>query len=91
MSNSIIYSAHGSRDKFTASLMVDVRKEMNIKLASFRKDQAELVASIAVKFDNDQYRKLSIVNHRIEVAESRLKGEWLRGSFPQIAELSKSK
>ena len=71
--------------------MFDIRKEMTGKLEQLYIDQAKIEKQLSGSFNIEDFRKLNIINHRIEVATSRLKGEWLRGNFPQIAELSKQK
>lgn len=91
MSNSILYPAAGSRDRFTKSVMVDVRKEMTSKLSDLRIEQHRLTELLAKGFDNEVYRKLSLVNHSIEVADIRRKGIWIHGSFPDIPQIAKSK
>ena len=91
MSNSNLYPAHVTRDRYSASVMVDLRKEMTSKLEGLRIEQAQLVETLAKGFDNEVYRKLSVANHRIEVATLRRKGIWLHGSFPEIPQIAKSK
>lgn len=81
---------HGSRDRYTASLMFDVRKTMTSKLQTLRDQQAELTEKLKAGFNTDIYRKLNIVNHSIEVATVRRKGDWLYGNYLQFTERAKA-
>jgi len=69
--------------------MAVVRKEMNSKQVRLELQQTELKEKLRVKFDNDTFRKLNIVNQHLEVAESRAKGEWVRGYFPKITSVTR--
>lgn len=79
----------GSRDRFTASVMYDIRKKMTTRIGTLRKEQEELTEKLKTGFDNDIYRQLSIVNQHIEVAMVRKKGEWLFGNHLQYTEKAK--
>ncbi len=85
-----IYKHSGSRDRFAASVMYDIRKNMTAKIALLRAEQDKLNEQLKAGFDVDTYRQLSIINHHIEVATVRRKGDWLYGNFPQFKEISKS-
>ncbi len=79
----------GSRNRYDAEILTDLRKEMSAKLDTLRAEQGELVAILKLGFDNEVFRKLNIVNHRIEVATIRHKGDWMHGSYPQYVEMAK--
>ena len=86
-----IYQVNGSRDRFTASITRDIRKEMIGKIDHLRAEQKRIEKELSESFDIGEFRRLNIINHHIEVATSRLRGEWLNGNFPAIPELSKSR
>ena len=79
----------GSRNRYDVEILSDLRKEMETKLETLRIEQAGLVAALELGFNNDDYRKLSIINHRIEVATIRHRGDWLHGYFPETVRVSK--
>jgi len=80
-----------SRDRFNGAMKTEIRREMKEKLEQLFMVQEELTDKLMVKFSDDEFRKLNIINHHIEVTASRLRGEWLYGSFPTLPELSKSR
>ena len=82
-------SKSGARDRFTASVMYDIRKKMTSKLTRLYSEQCELTEKLKSGFDNDTYRQLSIVNQHIEVATVRKRGEWLFGDHLQFTEKAK--
>ena len=84
MGNTTLSHGAGAKDRFQKAEMAVTRKEMNSKRIRLECQQLELVEKLRVKFDDDTFRKLNIVNQHIEVAESRAKGEWIRGNFPVI-------
>jgi len=84
MGNTTLSHGGGARDRFQKTEMAGVKREMNSKLAGLELQQFELMEKLSVKFDDDTFRKLNIVNQHLEVAESRAKGEWIRGNFLQI-------
>ena len=75
-----LFQAKGTRDRYTASVMFDLRGEMNRKIGLLQTEQARLVTLLNEGYDDDAFRRLNIVNQHIDVAISRRKGEWLRGS-----------
>lgn len=79
----------GSRNRYDVEILSDLRQEMESKLDALRIDQARLVKALELGFNDNDYRKLNIVNHRIEVATIRQKGDWLHGDFPEIVRVSK--
>ncbi|MCX7100090.1 MAG: hypothetical protein NTX38_00980 [Methylobacter sp.] len=85
MGNTTLSHGGGAKDRFEKAEMKAIRSEMMTKQIDLDKRQAELIAQLAKGFDNDTFRKLNVVNHNIEVAASRLKGEWIHGNFLQIA------
>ena len=74
-----------SPDRFIKSAMSDLRKEMTLKIEKLKKEQKELMESLNSRFDCDEFRRLNIINQHLQVAESRRKGDWVRGDFPQYA------
>jgi len=81
----------GSRNRYDVEILSDLRKEMETKLETLRIDQAKIVEALELGFNNDDYRKLSIINHRIEVATIRHRGDWLHGNFLDYASTVTSK
>lgn len=90
MGNDITKNAGVGSDRFTKSVMVDLRKQMALKLEALRLDQARLKGELERSFSVDTYRKLNIINQHIEVTSERLKGKWLKGDYPQFVEISKA-
>ena len=84
MGNTTLSHGGGAKNRFEKAEMKAIRSEMTLKQFTLEAKQKELIAQLAKGFDNDTFRKLNVVNHNIEVAASRLKGEWLHGNFPQI-------
>ena len=84
MGNTTLSHGGGARDRFQKAEMAETRSAMNSKREKLECQQLELLEKLRVKFDDDTFRKLNIVNQHIEVAESRAKGEWIRGNFPVI-------
>ena len=84
MGNTTLSRGGGAKDRFQKAEMAVIRNEMNSKRLRLEVQQIELTAQLRDKFDYDTFRKLNIVNQHIEVAESRAKGEWIRGNFPVI-------
>ena len=89
MDTNELHQPHGSKDRFVAAVMVDVRKEMTLRIERLQKEQTALTISLANRFDIDQYRRLNIVNQHLLVAFSRRRGDWVRGDYPQYAQVSK--
>lgn len=89
MSDSTLYSHLTNSDRFEKSVMMDVRKEMTLRIERLQRQQEALTKSLNKRFDVDEYRRLNIVNQHILVASSRRKGDWVRGDFPQYATLGK--
>jgi len=89
MGNTTLSHGGGAKDRFQKAEMAGIKKEMNSKRARLEADQAELIEKLCDKFDNDTFRKLNIVNQHLEVNESRAKGEWVRGNFPQITSVTR--
>lgn len=85
-----IYQNNFSRDRYTTGVMTELRREMKAKIKCLRSEQAAIVDDLNTAFSDNSYRKLNVINHKIEVAETRLKGCWLNGSYPQYAELTKA-
>ena len=83
------HQASGARDRFTKALMYDIRKKMSLRLSDLRQEQEELTEKLKEGYDNDTYRQLSIINHSIEVATVRKKGEWLHGNNLQSTAIAK--
>ena len=75
MGNTTLSHGGGAKDRFQKAEMAVTRKEMNSKRIGLEFQQAELLEQLRVKFNNDTFRKLNIVNQHLEVAESRAKGE----------------
>lgn len=46
------------------------------ELAGLRKRQSALMAILEDGFDQEIYRRLNLINHKIEVAQSREQGLW---------------
>jgi hypothetical protein len=69
-------------------LAIGIKKEMSFHLDKLRKEQETLLDKLNKGFDNETFKSLNIINHRIEVAESRSNGEWLKGDFPVIADVA---
>lgn len=89
MSDSTLYTHHRIGDRFEKSVMMDVRKQMTLRIERLQKEQTALTVSLNKRFDVDEYRRLNIVNHHILVACERRKGEWVRGDYPQFATVGK--
>jgi len=85
MGNTTLSHGGGAKDRFEKAELKAIRNEMSLKQFTLEAKQKELIAQLAKGFDNDLFRKLNVVNHNLEVAESRKKGEWLHGNFLQIA------
>lgn len=81
----------GSRNRYDVEILSDLRKEMDTRIDTLRIEQAGLVAALELGFSDDVYRKLSIINHRIEVATIRHRGDWLHGNFLDYASTVTSK
>ena len=91
MGNTTLSHGGGAKDRFEKAEMKAIRNEMSLKQIKLEEKQKELIAQLAMGFDNDLFRKLNVVNHNLQVAESRKKGEWLHGNFLQIASTATSK
>ena len=89
MSDNNLYQPQGSRDRFVAAIMVDIRKEMSTRILELQKEQTRLTIALSEKFNTDDYRKLNIVNQHIQVACSRQRGDWVRGDYPSYATIAK--
>jgi len=89
MGNTTLSHGGGAKDRFQKAEMALVRREMNSKQVRLDLRQAELKEKLRLKFDDDTLRELNIVNQHLEVAESRAKGEWVRGYFPQITSVTR--
>jgi len=85
MGNTTLSHGGGAKDRFEKAEMKAIRHEMTLKQITLEAKQSNLLAQLSKGFNNDIYRQLNVVNHNIEVVESRLKGEWLHGNFLQIA------
>lgn len=90
MGNGATKNAGAGADRFTKSVMVDVRKELFAKLKDLRAEQSRLMASLERRFNAEEYRNLSIINHRIEVTGERIKGKWLHGDYPDYVDIKKA-
>ena len=89
MSNNELYPPQGSRDRFVAAVMIDIRKVMSLKILALQKEQTRLTQSLAKYFDPDDYRKLNLINQHILVACSRRRGDWVKGNYPTYATIAK--
>ncbi|HEY3389991.1 MAG TPA: hypothetical protein VGK38_10500 [Prolixibacteraceae bacterium] len=91
MSNSLLYVGQGARDKFTKAAMIETRRDMERKIWALETKQNDLIDKLKESFDIDSFRNLNIVNHHIEVAKSRKRGEWMYGNYPEFATTSTTK
>ena len=73
----------GAVNRYTKSIMVDLRKELGGKIAALEGEQHRLIMELHESFDNDKFRRLNIVNQHLNVANSRRRGEWMRGDYPE--------
>ena len=77
-------------DRYTKSVMVDLRKELVGKIAVLEAEQERLIKELNSSFDCDKFRRLNIVNQHLHVANSRRNGEWLKGDYPEYVTISKT-
>ena len=78
-------------NRFTKSIMAGLRKEMDLKIEALDREQAKLMEALNSGFNADDFRRLNIVNQHLQVANSRRKGDWLKGDYPECLIISKSK
>ena len=67
--------------------MAILRVEMDQKLRVLRAKEAELSENLSTGYNEDVFRQLNIIRHRIEVSEIRREGWWLNGDYPGLTPL----
>jgi hypothetical protein len=75
-------------NKHNTAIRHAVRIEMELKLNGLLAKEKELTEKLEARFDEDTFRALNIIAHKIEVTELRKEGGWLDGDYLQCTEMA---
>lgn len=66
-----------------------IRRQMELKVEELNKKLEEVDARLEEAWNITDYRERNILVHKINVAESRRKGEWMHGDHVELLTIKK--